>query len=1637
MIGAFDILGQSIAAFVEDRIGRSDLSAEEAPTIRLKGFLEGEIPSIVDALLANERLTLPEHDVPPTVVVGRRGTLEGVDQVHLLSDERTLTWYRNHNEHGLIIIELDAQSDAQGLNFIDTLADNDVLRDPDMRSHRLKTTTSLAWAGASETRSGVPDSVQSEIVALFDHLAAMSPPAIPSLRRWVEFVGVVVGILATTGRAVSGPEVRSVLCSQLQHLRMFPDDMLYERPTGVGRRLERNYHLAGLRSPQGRDVRIEDLESRIEEVELRAADGSPLPADALADVRSDMRRILGGGEVEAYSRVQLRLWEQLFERREPAVGLGEQIRDYLMDAHPARVAEYDGLGVEAGLDDGDSDAAESLLRADEGNAELPLVDVLRKDLRRRVERLVFAGEEESPDPLKTILFGVNAIDLGVASDSEKPREVVVLEWERLHDEGTLSARLFAFLYGPTLLGISEDSSSGLGLSLRVDPSLVTAGPLNADDFLADDEDADALSRAWTPLRLTLRIENGGTPLLRFRWSPAQLTGLVAFARVVAMGGVSAGGTISSLDAFTEGSLAVDEDLDFQPGPVAVGETSPAGRWRSTFGGHAKEWAATGISIEGLDDFLGWWEDLVAEAREELVPTGSSLPELDSLLGQDLVTTDSGTWVLLPTHPLRLRWIREHLANMRTWLVSALSGELILNTENDRLFFDWLGRVSPHRQPALISPESRVLAIAARESGWHEEFVDLEAARALDQDSIVDEASVEELVAVCRQFLHSYPHKTDAFSLLLLLRGHDTRTPSLVLKKLRQREFASLALTMHVVAPRQDHETIARSAREFDDADGRGQAMFPKVQLALHAWDRDVPGALDELEGRVDVALAPNLFGVETEALEDTRARSEGVAGHFDPWLDAATHVRSGSGVNVSQVMLPEVPDPVLEAWSTLTVRRYRRSVVKQDDPSSTDFVTLQVLFDANRKLFEKLHDVAHWVVTLDPFVGRDQIDALEGRPDIILVKEGVGKNETYTLVVSSSAGRPFVVERLRRRLVGDLAFASEHAEGVASQLFEAGRNVCPGLMLRALGLGRSTEEILGLISARFVCSSALEDTVDGVEFWVNLDEHAHWFGGPHRTRPDLLRASLIKSDQGVLLRLLVVESKFRKTLDLSIADQQLLAGVSLLKAAFVTGEAPAADARFWRRELQRAFRQLPRSGSAAGVLPAVRRLGHGMQDQEIDRLLLGGEYRCDGVDTLVVAAAWGQDVVDAPNATDAGNPLVAIGREGLRDLLTRLRNGEAPSVSLPSSSPTFTSLHAVDEDDSAQSQAAGSFAFPPAAAEPEAAYVTEVVNAGLGFEGREGQLQSILDRLDRLGVAVAAGDPAHTEGPRFAVYRVVPRADVPIERVVGRTQELKLALGLASDQFIRAFVDRGSVVFEVPKDDAHSFVISAESLWARFDDDPDALSVPIGVDIGNRIVDVDFSSAETPHLLIAGQTGSGKSVALETLLTGLCRQKTAEELRLHLVDPKGTELLDLTDDPHVDGEIGYLPEDAVQLLKAGVDEMERRYAIFKSHRSRSLPKFNAGVEAPDRLPWWLIVLDEYADLTSDSDDRKAIETNLRRIAQKGRASGIHLVVATQRPSADVIGTVIRSNLPAQLALRVKSPNTRRRTGWRRLRPCRG
>ncbi|WP_249364369.1 DNA phosphorothioation-dependent restriction protein DptH [Pseudoalteromonas ruthenica] len=308
----------------------------------------------------------------------------------------------------------------------------------------------------------------------------------------------------------------------------------------------------------------------------------------------------------------------------------------------------------------------------------------------------------------------------------------------------------------------------------------------------------------------------------------------------------------------------------------------------------------------------------------------------------------------------------------------------------------------------------------------------------------------------------------------------------------------------------------------------------------------------------------------------------------------------------------------------------------------------------------------------------------------------------------------------------------------------------------------------------------------------------------------------------------------------------------------------------------------------------------------------------------------------------------------------------------------------------------------------------------------ESELEALYQRVIdcyysyNIPVSKPTSEAPYVEGPASILFRVELNPGTDPRKLFEKAQALKLDLKLEQDQEVGFAIDKGCVTFDVPKNDSQRYYVDQNDIWPSWQRPMESLEVPLGEDRFGNVVKINFSSSNCPHLLIGGTTGSGKSEALNTILYGMCEHYSDTELKLMLIDPKGTELNDFEKYPHLLGQIGWDDEDALTLLTQAVEEMQTRYKQFKEQGVRSLPDYNAKVDEESRIPWWVLVLDEYADLTSDKDMKKDIEAELKRLAQKARAAGIHLIIATQKPSGDVISTNLRSNLPAQLALRVKN-----------------
>ncbi|MHA3771537.1 DNA translocase FtsK [Verrucomicrobiota bacterium sgz303538] len=269
------------------------------------------------------------------------------------------------------------------------------------------------------------------------------------------------------------------------------------------------------------------------------------------------------------------------------------------------------------------------------------------------------------------------------------------------------------------------------------------------------------------------------------------------------------------------------------------------------------------------------------------------------------------------------------------------------------------------------------------------------------------------------------------------------------------------------------------------------------------------------------------------------------------------------------------------------------------------------------------------------------------------------------------------------------------------------------------------------------------------------------------------------------------------------------------------------------------------------------------------------------------------------------------------------------------------------------------------------------------------------------------------EAPQLIRYRVLPANGVRVASLANRAEDLQVALGLRQPPLVQAAP--GCVTIDLPKDRPDTVLWKDLGRAAGVGKQP--LAFPIGFGVDGELISADFSDPNTCHALVAGASGSGKSEFLKSLIASLIVRNSTAALRLSLVDPKGVTFGSLAECPHLASPVLTDFSAAISCLEGAVEEMDRRYVKLAAEGFESLPQRGAD----EAMPFWVLVFDEFGDLVlSSRRQREHFETLVSRIAQKGRAAGIHLVLATQRPDRKVVTGLIKSNLPLKICLRVTS-----------------
>ena len=294
------------------------------------------------------------------------------------------------------------------------------------------------------------------------------------------------------------------------------------------------------------------------------------------------------------------------------------------------------------------------------------------------------------------------------------------------------------------------------------------------------------------------------------------------------------------------------------------------------------------------------------------------------------------------------------------------------------------------------------------------------------------------------------------------------------------------------------------------------------------------------------------------------------------------------------------------------------------------------------------------------------------------------------------------------------------------------------------------------------------------------------------------------------------------------------------------------------------------------------------------------------------------------------------------------------------------------------------------------------------------KIQYLIEKLAHFKID---GDVVRTyAGPVVSTFEFKPAANVKVSKILNLQDDLAMALSAETIRIQAPIPGKDVVGIEIPNEKFDTIYLRELLDSKLFKDSSSPLTIALGKDIVGKPFITDLK--KLPHLLIAGTTGSGKSVGINSMILSLLYKNSPDQLRLLMIDPKMLEFSIYNDIPHLLTPVITKPKQAIVALNNMVVEMERRYELMSENRTKNIENYNDKVkkEGGEHFPYIVVIIDELADLMMTSG--KDVEHSIARLAQMARASGIHLVVATQRPSVDVVTGLINANLPSRISYRV-------------------
>lgn len=1026
-------------------------------------------------------------------------------------------------------------------------------------------------------------------------------------------------------------------------------------------------------------------------------------------------------------------------------------------------------------------------------------------------------------------------------------------------------------------------------------------------------------------------------------------------------------------------------------------------------------------------------------------------------------------VLTILNPIRLISIikrYEELNNqIESWITAATSGTLQVEKLDDYLGFIY--EKTSNLAPRYFSTNNDRVFLIEQEERLGEGIFTLSSKPHQSTDILVNELS-EELGKTIKNYLEVYPYSKDGLDVLMLYCQSADIVTKCIDEIFKKTKVNKLRLTVHSEHAAKIHGNLNKWIEQKEEyTKPQLGSKFPKLELNVISG-KNILSIKESVNSRMadaDIVVLADYFS-QANQIQNNFERIK--SSTSSSWFETIYKEPLNDDEAVKRLSFVSEHLPVaLQSFYQLQYIIDTNQMPERDNINVLKN-TISISNVSNNALIDFMHERFNWVVILDKYLDKTLLTKTSSQANIIQYKPKTGTNSNFKLIVSSSKYIRKISEetsdyayydRLHRKLVSILKNENVSREEVIAAVNKV-KDISGALVLKVIGKGKYAHEML---ATYLTTKKRNNGESTSLEVWSSCDD-LPWFSNNKR-RPDLVLTSINEQEGKLNIHFELVELKFvshtiieKERYD---ALKQIKSGLSLYEKLF-NFTSPKLDTEVWREELVQYF--IEKSSYKPDQIYLLKKLQHinlsditvtmsGSADvycytsnltesnfQRIDE----GIYleKIDSqTDNFIFTRSYilkqlqtHEQITPVYEELDEGYlieiPTGIIDDEKSGDIVSKDSEVQVEDENFGEDKER----ESVKEQDKAQGEEPDKEPrnIIPKVISPSC-YPEQAALEGVSFtyedtkedneELKNSYIKKLKLKLNQEGI--------HINFKKSIIGSGVIRLNLELpsgsfKKISNRSEDIQIWLGLSMEPHI--FIDKNGINIDVIRDDPETvyFEKFMEIVREQLQNEISGtnLIAPLGLDPLNNVIYMDFSSSMSPHLLTGGTTGSGKSVTLNSIILGMMCLYSNEHVEFLFIDPKKVEFMIYENKQHTIDVITEI-DGAVGKLNELVAEMENRYTILAEKQVTNLEEYLEEYTegSTPKLPRIVLVFDEFADfMTRDSETKKEVEIAIQLLSQKGRAAGIHLIICTQTPKADIINTNIRNNLVGRLALKAADAN---------------